>query len=139
MNRLPALLLALVAALAFSACDSSPTEITDGPLVFDGVLAEDEVLIFSFVITRSGGVRIEATSIVADPPPDDGEIVSIGTGIGEFDDAGVCIVSVSANLLEGQRMALGLSEREYCLRVFDNGTLEEDETHTFSVLVAPAE
>ena len=48
-------------------------------------------------------------------------------------------MTVSQRLSEGQRLALGLFEREYCLRVFDDGSIGEDSTRTFSILVAPAE
>lgn len=138
MNR-SLVLLALLVTLALPGCDSSPTEIVGGPLVFEGTIGADAEAVFIFELTSSGGVRVEATSLIAEPPLDEGFIASLGVGIGVSDAAGGCIVTVSAGLVEGQRLAFGLSEREYCLLVFDNGSIGEDASRIFSILVEPSE
>ena len=74
------------------------------------------------------------TSLVAVPPILG--TASLGAGVGELNIAGDCVVSFSANLVEGQSLALGLSEQTYCLRVFDNGTVAEGETRAYSIMVS---
>lgn len=138
MNR-SLVVLSLLVTLALPGCSSSPTEIVGGPLVFEGTLAADELAVFTVVITRSGGVRIEVTSVVADPPLGEGIDPSLGVGIGELDAEGNCVVTVSSRLTTGGSLAVGLSEQEYCLRVFDDGSIGEDGTRIFSILVAPSE
>ena len=132
-------LLVILVTLAMPGCDSSPTDIVGGPLTFEGVLTSDAVDEHSLVITKPGGVRIEALSITADPPLDEGLTPTIGFGFGEPDIEGTCIPSFSANLTEGINLSLGLDERTYCILVSDNGSILEDTSRTYVIQVRSSE
>jgi len=139
MNR-SLVALALLMLPLLLACGGSPTEIVDGPLVFEGVVADEGSVLHSLRVTRRGGVRIEFVSLVAEPPVEEGIIPSLGFALGQLDDAsGLCLASYSTGVREGTRLAIGLEEREYCLRLFDNGTLDVDDTRAYSFTVTASE
>jgi hypothetical protein len=121
-------------------CGGSPTEVVGGPLTFDGVVVDEGSVIHTLSVTRRGGVRIEFVSLVADPPVEEGTIASLGFALGQPDDAsGLCLSSYSTGVREGTRLAIGLEEREYCMRLFDNGTLDVGDTRTYSFTVTASE
>lgn len=132
--------LSILIVLALPGCDGSPTEIVGGPLVFEGTVIDNGSVTHIFDIRRRGGVRIEVTSLVADPPLDEGSTPSLGLAVGEIDaDSGICLASYSISVSQGRRLAFGLEEREYCLRMFDNGTLAADGSRIYSVRIARSE
>jgi hypothetical protein len=121
-------------------CGGSPTEIVGAPLVFEGLVIEGGSVLHSLTVTRRGGARIEVTSLVADPPLADDIIPSLGFALGQLDAAtGMCLATYSTGIQEGSQLSLGLEEREYCLRLFDNGTLAEGDTRAYSFTVTASE
>jgi len=132
-------LLVILVTLVLPGCDISPTDIVGGPLTFEGSLTNGGSNLHLVVITSSGGVRIEALSITADPPLAEGVTPSIGLRLGETDSEGLCIASFTTTLREGDNLAIGLEVREYCLELFDNGTIMEDSSHSYVVQVRSSE
>jgi len=137
MTRLQTLLLAV--CLSTLACSGSPTEITGGAQIFEGTIAFGETNMESLSITSAGGVRIEVLSVTADPELEAGFTPSLGFGLGEPDDEGECALTFSTIISNNvQPLSIGLLARDYCLTFFDNLTLAEDGTRTYSVSVAPS-
>ena len=132
-------LLVTVAALALSGCDTSPTEIADGPLVLEGSIAAEGSNLHSLRVTKAGGVRVEVDSLVADPLLDGILLPSLGFGLGDPDDAGGCRLTFTTTVNENSRLSFGLSESEYCIRIFDNGSIGEDALRIYSITVRPSE
>lgn len=132
-------LLAIVVAMALPGCDTSPTGIEGGDQVFEGTVAFEGSVQHDFVITRAGGVRIEAESIVAEPELSLGISPSLGFGLGEPGVEGDCAVVFQSFLTEASRLSFGLQERDYCIVLADNGTFAEDSTRTYSIVMRPSE
>jgi hypothetical protein len=132
-------LLAIVATLALTGCDTSPTGIAGGPKVFEGSIPAEGSNLHSLMVTKAGGVRVEVDSLVADPPLDAGFFPSVGFGLGDPDGADGCRLTFTTSINENSRLSFGLSEREYCIRIFDNGSIGEDAVRIYSILAQPSE
>lgn len=133
-------LLVILVTLVLPSCDISPTEIVGGPRTLEGTITSGgRGPLHLVVITSSGGVRIEALSITADPPLAEGVTPSVGLSLGETDSEDLCIASFTTSFREGDNLALGLEVREYCLELFDNGTIMEDGSRSYVVQVRSSE
>jgi hypothetical protein len=134
-RSLPLLALLL---LALPGCGSTPSEVAGGPILFNGTLLKDGDVSYTFVVTKKGGARLEVTSLAADPPLD-GILPSIGLGLGQLGGDGNCVLTYSASAREGFRISFGLKAEEYCLRVFDNGTLDDGASRIYELRVTASD
>ncbi len=132
-------LLAIVVALALPGCDTSPTGIEGDTQIFQGTVAFQGSVQHDFVITRAGGVRFQAESIIAEPELPEGITASLGFGLGEPNAAGECAATFRSVIHETSNLSFGLQEREYCIVLADNGTFPEDSSRTYSIILRPSE
>jgi hypothetical protein len=137
VTRAPLPLLAL-SLLLLPACDGTPSDIAGAPIVFAGTLVMDGGANHFFVVTSPGGVQVEIPSIEAVPELEEGFVASMGFGLGQRDDEDACQLTYSASVQQGFRIAFGLVEGEYCLRVFDNNTVGEDASRLYELRVTPS-
>jgi hypothetical protein len=89
-----------------------------------------------FVVTTPGGVRLEVVSIEADPPLGEGFVPSMGMGLGQRNVEGNCALTYTTNTRPGFRVSFGLTEASYCIRIFDNTTIDEDAVRHYEVRVS---
>ncbi|MDH3402127.1 MAG: hypothetical protein OES32_06890 [Acidobacteriota bacterium] len=128
-----------IALLVLPGCDTSPTGLEGGTQVFQGTVAVGGRSSHDFTVTSAGGIRVEVESLVADPPLPEGITPSLGFGLGQRAENGDCAATFRTSIREGTNLAFGLQEGAYCIVLADNGTLEEESTRTYSVLVRISE
>jgi len=132
-------LFVMVAALSLTGCDTSPTEIVGSPLRFEGSLGPEGTDLHLMTVNNAGGVRVIVESLEAVPALEGDSLVSIGFGLGEPGGTDDCFITFTAGLTITSQLSFGLSEGEYCVRLFDNGTIGEDAVRNYSLLVTPSD
>jgi len=125
--------------LSLAACDDSPTEPRQPPLLFTGTLTAEGRSSHVFVPERPGTVSITLVDLSAtlvdvtflfDPAT-----AIVGLGIGRPDGEGGCTITGQTTLGEGDRQLYGLNEREYCATLFDPGNFPDDATFSYQLRI----
>lgn len=137
-HPLPAVLLALLAALGLLAGCGSSTDPIDAPIFFEGEVAFQGRNSHEFMIENDGTIRVEMVRLqekVVEGQEPFGLDLSIGLGIGRpvADD---CATRYSVRLGEGGLVLLGLTPADFCIAVFDGGTLFEGLVAEYTVSVS---
>jgi hypothetical protein len=126
-------------ALSLAACDDSPTEPRQPPLLFTGTLTAEGRSSHAFEPQRSGTVSItlvDLTATLVDVTfPFDPATAIVGLGIGRPDGEGGCTITGQTTLGEGDRQLYGLNEREYCATLFDPGNFPDEATFSYQLRI----
>lgn len=136
----PALLaggLLLLSALA--GCNGSSTDPVDAPLFFTGEVSFGGGSTHNFVVVSEGLLRFEMIrlqrKVAEGEPPAEGGL-SIGLGVGRpANDA--CSTRYSVLIQEGGVAVLSLPDGDFCVRIFDSGTLFLDQVAEYELSVSP--
>ncbi len=127
--------LALVAVLVMACDDSGPV---DDVFLFEGQVTYQGSQTHSLVSRDEGIARFEVLALT--PRLLDvtfGANIVVGLGVGR-PNGGECATSFRANARAGTSFSIGLEEEtEYCVRIFDPGTLPEDALIDYTVSVSP--
>lgn len=135
-NRLAALL--LVALVVLTGCDGSSTDPIEAPLFFEGELAFLGSEFHNFTVVSTGTIRIEVVRLqekVPEGAEPQGLGLSIGLGLGRPAE-GRCATRYSVLASEGDLVVLGLTGAEFCILVFDTGSLLPDQIAEYTVSVS---
>jgi hypothetical protein len=134
--RAAALGLAVLALVVGVGCDQGPTH-PDESVIVTGVLAAGQVDDYPLPLTFEGLVRFTIEELRL---RQDGEViedpaftVSIGFGLGRPTETEGCQGSSRLALVEGQSRSYRLLAEEYCIALFDPGTLTEGLTISYAV------
>lgn len=146
MGRIAAVALA-VGSLVVAGCgDDSPVTPGREPLTFSGRLEADDFQSFALPLARGGTVRIQVTKLTpvwleitnVGEETDLATVLTIGVGVGEFDDEGVCAPELRPNLALGRSVTVLLSDGINCLAVFDSNRLPNNTVIDYTVVVTDA-
>ena len=125
-------------SLAATACDSSSGPVDD-IFLLEGDLAYQGRESHNLLAMDDGIARIEVLDLqpkildVTIP-----RILFIGLGLGRPNIDGECITSFTASAQRGSIFSIGLDEGiEYCVLLFDGGSLPEDAVIAYTVSVSP--
>lgn len=140
MSRLRWMFVALaLATLGLGVGCGSSTDPIESPLFFSGEIGFQGSEFHNFMVVKTGTVRVEMTRLqqkVAEGEEPLGVDLTIGMGVGR--PAGdQCSTRSSLPVQEGGVIVLGLSSAEYCVRVFDGGTLFDGFIAEYTVSVSP--
>jgi hypothetical protein len=131
-----ALGLALLALVAGVGCDQGPTH-PEESVVVTGVLAAGQSDEYPLPLTFEGLVRFTVEELRL---RQDGELVenpaftvSVGFGLGRPTEEEGCQGSSRLALVEGQARSYRLLAEEYCIVLFDPGSLTEGLTLTYAL------
>lgn len=130
----------LMACLVLAGCNSSSTEPIAAPLFFEGQVAFMGSSVHNFTVVSEGLLRFEMIrlqEVVAEGEEPSGLDVAIGLGIGRPAN-GACATRYSVLVREGDVAVLSLAGAEFCVRVFDSGTLFPDQAVEYRVSVSPS-
>ncbi|MCP4202792.1 MAG: hypothetical protein GY769_12770 [bacterium] len=132
---LPALLLLALGALV--GCGSS-TEPLETPLVFEGELAFQGSEFHNFTVVAEGTIRIEVVRLQQKAVEGEGPVgfdLPVGVGLGRpAEDQ--CQARTSDRANEGDLLVFGLPGAEFCVLVFDVGTLLPDQVVEYALSVS---
>ena len=135
----PALFVLTLTAFGFMAgCSGSSTEPIEVPLVFEGEIAFQGRKFHNFTVVSTGTVRIELVRLqekVADGAEPLGLNLSIGLGLGR-PTADQCPTRYSVQASEGELAVFELSGAEFCVLLFDAGSLLPGQVVEYTVLVS---
>lgn len=125
-----------LAALLFTACDDSGP--VDDVFLFEGQVTYQGESIHSLV-TREEGIAtlqmVDLRPVLIDAVFSSSIVVGLGFGQPTADG---CQASFRTNARVGSVFSIGLeAETEYCLRVFDAGSLPEDALIQYTLSVSP--
>lgn len=127
--------LVMCGVLALGCSGSSPTDPTQN-LVLEGDLEYQGRQFHPVTPGRDGVLRIEVaelTPLLVQVGDNTAPVLSVGVGLGrpveEF-----CVVSASFALAVGGKLSFSLNDGEYCVQIFDTGTLPPDATIHYVVL-----
>ncbi len=138
-RRFPALLMLPMVALGLLVgCGGSSTEPIETPLFFEGELASGGSAFHNFTVVSTGTVRIVVVRLqekVAEGAEPLGLNLSIGLGLGR-PLADVCATRYSVQASEGALAVFGLTGAEFCVRLFDNGSLLPGQIIEYTVSVS---
>lgn len=126
--------LALVISLLLTACeDSGPVE---DVFLFEGEVAYQGSQIHSLVTREEGIARFRVLSLTPRLyEVSSGTTITVGLAVGRPDGED-CAASFRANAVVGSVFSIGLEkETEYCVEIFDPGTLPEDALVAYTVSV----
>lgn len=148
-RRIPGLLMvaAALCALVTAGCgDDSPVTPGREPLVYTGQLASEGFDSYSLPLERGGTVRIEVAELTPiflnitnlSDDADLKEVLTVGVGIGQFNDEEVCQLELRPTLAEGRSVTVLLSDDANCLAVFDSGQLPPSSRIAYTVVVTDA-
>lgn len=135
-RQLAALLLVALGAVA--GCDGSSTDPIEAPLFFEGELVFLGSQFHNFTVVSTGTIRIEMVRLqekVAEGAEPLGLDLSVGLGLGRPAE-GQCATRYSVRAGEGDLVVLGLTGAEFCVLVFDTGTLLPDQVAEYTVSVS---
>jgi hypothetical protein len=136
-NRIPALFFLLVLA-GLSGCDGSSTDPIETPLIFEGEVAFQGTEFHTFTVINSGLLRIELPRLrekVVEGMEPLGLDLTIGLGLGRpVEDE--CATRYSVRAREGDTLLLSLSGAEFCVSIFDPGTLLADQVAEYTISVS---
>lgn len=131
--------LALTVFLALAGCTSSSTEPIAMPLFFEGEVISLGSSIHNFTVVSEGLLRFEVIRLqekVAEGEPPSERELSIGLGVGRPAN-GACATRYSVLVREGDVAVLSLAGAEFCVRMFDSGTLLLDQVAEYELSVSP--
>ena len=135
----PTLFVFVLTAFGFLAgCSGSSTEPIAVPLVFEGEVAFQGSEFHNFTVVSTGTVRVELVRLqekVADGAEPLGLSLSIGLGLGR-PAADQCATRYSLQASEGELAVFGLTGAEFCVLLFDAGSLLPDQVVEYTVSVS---
>lgn len=137
-RSLPALgALGFLALSTLLGCNSSSTDPIDAPLFFEGEVVAGGGQAHNFTVQNDGTLRIEMIRLqekVEEGAMPLGLDLRIGLGVGR-PSGGECLTRYSVLIEEGGLVVLGLPGADFCLRVFDSGTLLQGVTVEYTLSV----
>jgi hypothetical protein len=137
----------LAGAAIFAGCgDDSPVTPGREPLSYSGRLEAEGFHSYALPLERGGTVRVEVTRLTPvwieitalEEETVLATVLTIGVGIGAFDEEGACDLELRPNLALNRSVTVLLSENVNCLAVFDSGLLPDNSVVDYTVVVTDA-
>ena len=122
-----------------SGCDVSSTAPLAEPVFFDGEIAAGGRNSHTFTLVSTGTIRIQMLKLQEKPIEGiepSGLDLAVGLGLGR-PTGDVCATRYSVLVDEGDIAVFGLEGADFCIQVFDNGTIFGDVIAEYTVSISP--
>ena len=132
-HRLLLLFVLPASMMMMSACSnpfaSSPSTGTSTTDTFNGALAPNSSLVFTFTVTTAGNVAVTLTSVSPSTTN------PLGLGVGPSNNGACTIANSTSGAIASSNAQLSVSENPgtYCVKVSDAGSLTTTSTVTVTV------